>query len=70
MEIDGKRVRTLALPNQARNHFDSLNKANEVAKALAPSMKEKLGWDRIEVRSVTCWDCGDAKSIYFEHEKI
>lgn len=66
LQIDGKPVRMLALPNQARNHFDSLSEAETVCEALAPSMKEKLGWDKIEVRSVICWDCGDAKSLYFD----
>lgn len=66
LQIDGKPVRMLALPNQARNHFDLLVAAEATCEALAPSMKAKLGWDSIEVRSVECWECGDAKSLYFE----
>lgn len=66
LQLDGKPVRMLALPNQGRNHFDTLKEANAVAEALAPSMMEKLGWDSIEVRAVECWDSGDAKGIYFD----
>lgn len=70
MEIRGKRVRTLAGANQGRHFHDSLKAAEEHCKAIAPSMKEVLGWDNIEVRSVVCYDNGDAKGIFFEHEKI
>ena len=62
-------LRTLTLPNQGRNHFDTFEKAQEWLDGAKESLREKVLGDKadtLEVRAVECYDHGDAKKVYFD----
>ena len=61
-------VRQVTFANQARNMYDSRQEAQEAMELYETDLRSKIlgeSANTLEVRSVECYDNGDAKGIYF-----
>ncbi len=62
-------LRSLCLPNQGRNHFDSKEAAEAWLAAFVGRHRDLLAHGRpetLEVRPVECYLHGDAVGVYFD----
>lgn len=60
-------MRTLAFANQGRNHYETREQADEFLELYKPDLAGRISnHHSLEVREVTCYDHGDAVSIYFD----
>lgn len=62
----GVRYYSMLQPNWGRYHYDDPSEALAARDALAPSLKEKMKIDAVEVIEADCWHHGDCCCTIFD----